>query len=299
MIDFLSLMLKPFVACMILVAIHVYLGMHVVRRGIIFVDLALAQVSALGATLGFLFGFGLESTESYLFAVGFTVLGAAIFALTRSRDPVVPQEALIGIVYAVSASAAILVLSRAPEGGEELKAIMVGNLLFVDWPEILKVLVLYSAISATHFLARSRLLLISEDPQEAYARGMHVHLWDFFFYATFGVVVTSAVQIVGVLLVFALLIAPAICGTFLGRTVLSRLVIACAAGVLTCTAGIAASYFWDLPTGATIVCAFGVTLLACGALRAILGRSGGEGPPVHARIAPETGADHGSTLNSA
>jgi zinc/manganese transport system permease protein len=270
MVDFLSLMLKPFVACLILVAIHVYLGMHVVRRGIIFVDLALAQVSALGATLGFLFGFGLESSQGYLFAVGFTILGAGIFTLTRSREQIVPQEALIGIVYAVSASAAILVLSRAPEGGEELKALLVGNLLFVDWPQILNVLILYSIISVLHYLARSRLLLISEDPAAAYAKGLNVHLWDFFFYATFGIVVTNAVQIVGVLLVFALLIAPAVCGVFLGRGVASRLLIAWVAGVATCTAGVAASYFWDLPTGATIVCAFGVTLLVCGGLRAAL-----------------------------
>jgi zinc/manganese transport system permease protein len=274
MTDFLELMFKPFVACLILVAIHVYLGMHVVRRGIIFVDLALAQVSALGATLGFLFGFGLESTQGYLFAVGFTVLGAAVFTFTRSRDQIVPQEALIGIVYAVSASAAILVLSRAPEGGEELRELMVGNLLFVDWPQIVNVLVLYSIIAVMHYAARSRLLLISENPSEAYARGIRVHMWDFFFYATFGVVVTNAVQIVGVLLVFTLLIAPAICGAFLGNSITSRLLIAWVAGVATCTGGVAGSYFWDLPTGATIVCAFGVTLLLCGGLRAIRSRAG-------------------------
>jgi zinc/manganese transport system permease protein len=282
MADFLSLMLKPFVACLILVAIHVYLGMHVVRRGIIFVDLALAQVSALGATLGFLFGFGLESTQGYLFAVGFTILGAAVFTLTRSREQVVPQEALIGIVYAVSASAAILVLSRAPEGGEELKSLLVGNLLFVDWPQIVTVLILYSIIAVLHFLARSRLLLISEDPAAAYARGMNVPWWDFFFYATFGIVVTNAVQIVGVLLVFALLIAPAVCGVFLGTGVVSRLAIAWAAGVITCVAGVAASYFWDLPTGATIVCAFGVTLLVCGGLRTVLRRESRAGAAVQA-----------------
>lgn len=269
MIDFLELMMKPFLACLILVAIHVYLGLHVVTRGVIFVDLALAQVSALGATVGFLLGFGLDSTASYAFALGFTLLGAIIFTLTRSRThaPLVPQEALIGIVYAIAASAAILVLSRAPEGGEELKAILVGNLLFVGWPEIVTVLVLYAVIAVLHYLARERLLLISERPQEAYGRGLRVRWWDFFFYATFGIVVTNAVQIAGVLLVFALLIAPAVCGIFLAHSVGGRLLVGWITGVLTCAAGIAASYYWDLPTGATIVCAFTVTILACAGLR--------------------------------
>ena len=267
MIDFLELMIKPFVACLILVGIHAYLGLHVVRRGVIFVDLALAQVSAFGATLGFLWGFGLDSIQGYLCALGFTLLGAVIFTLTRSRKAVVPQEALIGIVYAISAAAAILVLGRAPEGGEELKAILVGHLLFVDWPEILTILILYAAISIAHYFARTRLLLISDYPDEAFARGLHVRWWDFFFYATFGLVVTSAVQIVGVLLVFAFLIAPAVCGVFLADTVKTRLMVGWLTGVLTSTAGIAASFYWDLPTGATIVCAFGFTLVICAGLR--------------------------------
>ncbi len=274
MIDFLQLMYKPFIACMILVAIHVYLGMHVVRRGVIFVDLALAQVSALGATLGVIFGFEAASMQSYGMAVGFTILGAAVFTLTRSRKPVVPQEALIGLVYAVSASAAILVLSRAPEGGEELKEILVGSLLFVGWPEIAKVAVLYSVIAVAHYFARKKLFLISEHPQQAFDQGVHVRWWDFFFYATFGIVVRNAVQIAGVLMVFALLIAPAVCGVFLGKSIAGRLVIAWVAGVLTCVAGIFASYHWDLPTGAAIVCTFGVTILVCGALRAMLGVTG-------------------------
>ena len=269
MIDFLELMIKPFVACLILVGIHVYLGLHVVRRGVIFVDLALAQVSAFGATVGFLWGFGLDSIQSYICALGFTLLGAVIFTLTRSRKPVVPQEALIGIVYAISAAAAILVLSRAPEGGEELKAILVGHLLFVDWPEIVTILILYAAISIAHYFARSRLLLISDDPNEAFARGLRVRWWDFFFYATFGLVVTSAVQIVGVLLVFTFLIAPAVCGVFLADTVKTRLMVGWLTGMVTSTAGIAASFYWDLPTGATIVCAFGFTLVICAGLRAL------------------------------
>ncbi len=268
MLDMLELMLKPLIACVILVGIHAYLGLHVIKRGVIFVDLALAQVSALGATLGFLLGYGLESSQGYWFALGFTLLGAAVLSVTRSQKPLVPQEALIGTVYAISAAAAILILSRAPEGGEALKDILVGHLLFVEWSDIIKVFVLYSIVGMLHWFTRKPLLLISEDPEEAFAQGYRVRLWDFLFYGTFGVVVTSSVGIAGVLLVFTLLIVPSICGVYLADSNAGRLSVGWGVGLVTCCAGIYSSFHWDLPTGASVVCAFGVTLMLC----AIAGR---------------------------
>lgn len=261
MSGFLELMIAPFAACLILTGIHAYLGLHVIERGVIFVDLALAQVAALGATIGFLWGLDLHSTESYVIALAFTFIGAAIFAATRRRKPVVPQEALIGVVYAVAAAAVILVLSRAPEGGEELKALLVGHLLFVEWSEIAKIAFLYSLIGLIHWLVRKPLLLISQSPDRAFAKGYRVAWWDFLFYATFGFVVTSSVEMAGVLLVFSFLIVPAICGVLLAETIGRRLAVGWMAGTLTSIAGVVASYAWDLPTGATVVCAFGVTLL--------------------------------------
>lgn len=270
MTAFVELMVKPFIACLILTGIHAYLGLHVIQRGVIFVDLALAQVAAFGATVGFLWGFGLHSTASYLIALAFTFIGAAIFAATRLRKPVVPQEALIGIVYAVAAAASILVLSRAPEGGEELKGLLVGHLLFVGWPEIVKVFLLYSVVGIVHWAARKPLLDISQDPEGAFARGMRVRWWDFLFYATFGLVVTSSVELAGVLLVFSFLIAPAICGVLLANSIGARLLVGWVAGTVTSMAGVIASYAWDLPTGATVVCAFGVCLLICALFRMLL-----------------------------
>jgi zinc/manganese transport system permease protein len=270
MMDFVQLMLAPFAACLILTGIHAYLGLHVIEREVIFVDLALAQMAAFGATVGFLMGFGLHAHEGYLVSLGFTLAGAAVFAATRLRKPIVPQEALIGIVYAVSAAAAILVLSRAPEGGEELKALLVGHLLFVEWEEIVKVFFLYSAIGWLHWVVRKPLLAISQDPERAFARGLRVRWWDFLFYATFGFVVTSSVEMAGVLLVFSFLIVPAVCGVLLAKTIGGRLAVGWLTGTLTSVAGVAASYWWDLPTGATVVCAFGVCLLSCAALRRLI-----------------------------
>ena len=269
MSEFLQIMFQPFMACLILTGIHAYLGLHVIERGVIFVDLALAQVAAFGATAGFLWGFALHTNQNYFISLGFTLLGAATFAATRLRKPLVPQEALVGIVYAVAAAAAVLVLSRAPEGGEELKNLMVGHLLFVDWPEILKIFVLYTLVGIVHWLVRKPLLQISQNPDEAFAKGRHVRWWDFLFYATFGIVVTSSVELAGVLLVFSFLIVPSVCAVFLAKRIGARLLIGWLTGVLTSVAGVAASYFWDLPTGAAVVCAFGVCLILCSALRGI------------------------------
>lgn len=267
--EFLGLMVRPFVACVILTGIHAYLGLHVIEREVIFVDLALAQLAAFGATLGMLWGFDLHSTQSYLVALGFTLVGAGVFSATRLRKPIVPQEALIGIVYAISAAAAILVLSRAPEGGEELKALLVGHLLFVEWSEIETVFFLYSAVGIVHWVVRRQLLVISQDPERAFAKGLRVRWWDFLFYVTFGVVVTSSVEMAGVLLVFSFLIVPAVCGVLLARTIGQRLIVGWAVGMLTSVVGVWASYTWDLPTGATVVCAFGLALLASAGLRAL------------------------------
>ncbi len=265
--EFLHLMAAPFAACLVLTGIHAYLGLHVIERQVIFVDLALAQIAALGATVGFLFGFGLHSGASYLFALGFTFIGAVIFAATRFREEEVPHEAIIGVVYAVAAAAAILVLSRAPEGGEELKSLLVGHLLLVTWPEVAKVAAIYAVIGFLHWLARKPLLLISQKPKEAFDRGLPVRWWDFFFYVTFGFVVTSSVEMGGVLLVFSFLIVPSICGVLLGRGIAGRLWTGWGVGVLTSVLGIAASYYWDLPTGAAVVCAFGLVLLVTGVLK--------------------------------
>ena len=274
MTEFLSLMIKPFVACLILVGIHAYLGLHVIERGVIFVDLALAQIAALGATVGFAFGFGLHSGASYLTALSFTFIGAVIFSLTRFRKPVVPHEAIIGIVYAISASAVILVLSRAPEGGEELKSLLVGHLLFVDWDEIIKMGIIYGVIGFFHWWCRKPLLLISQNPHLAFENGLPVRWWDFFFYTTFGFVVTSSVEMAGVLLVFAFLVVPSVCAAWIFHTIGKRLAFGWILGVLTSIGGIIGSYVLDFPTGAMIVCTFGLTLLICAPIGSVLRQKG-------------------------
>ena len=260
---FIEIMATPFIACLILTGIHAYLGLHVIEREVIFVDLALAQVAALGATVGFLFGFNLHETGSYFFSLTFALTGAALFALSRLKQQIVPQEAIIGIVYAVSAAAAILCLSKAPDGGEELKALFVGHLLFVDWAEIVKIATLYSIIGIVHWIFRKQFLLISQSPDEAYASGLSVRAWDFLFYATFAFVVTSSTEVAGVLLVFSFLVVPAVCGALLAKSIRGRLAVGWMLGISASVIGMAGSYFLDLPTGAAVVCTFGFMLIGC------------------------------------
>jgi zinc/manganese transport system permease protein len=250
----------PFLACLVLTGIHAYLGLHVLARGVIFVDLALAQVAALGITVAFLAGHPIQSTAAYWYALVFTVGGALLFAVSRTRRPRIPQEAVIGIVYAVGAAAAVLVVDRAPQGSEHIKQLLVGSILTVTPAEVGTLAALYAGIGGLHWVIRRPLLEISLDPEAALARGRRVRWWDFVFYASFGVVVTSSVRIAGVLLVFAYLIVPAAAGALLAKSVAGRLLIGWALGVLVSLAGLAASFAWDLPTGATVVTTFGALL---------------------------------------
>ena len=259
--ELLALLWAPFLMCLVLTGIHAYLGVHVLSREVVFVDIALAQIAALGATAAFLLGWEADTWESYAFGLSATFLGALVLALTRSRRRHVSQEAVIGVVYAVSSAAAVLLSDRAAHGAEHVRAMLVGNLLAVRAPEVVEVAALYAVIGVFHWLCRRPFFLISTDPDTAYREGWRVRLWDFLFYASFGVVVTSSVRIAGVLLVFSYLIVPALAGIMLGRTIPAKLLIGWGFGTLVSVIGMVASAAFDLPTGATVVCAFGLTLV--------------------------------------
>jgi zinc/manganese transport system permease protein len=273
----LELLALPFLACLVLTAIHVYLGFHVLARGVIFVDLTLAQVAALGLTVAILAGHPVHSEAAYWYALAFAIAGGLLFALTRVPDERVPQEAIIGIVYAVSAGLAVLVVDRAPQGAEHIKQLLVGSILTVARDDVLALAALYAAIGAVHLAVRRPMLQLSLEPAAAAARP--VLWWDMLFYATFALVVTSSVRVAGVLLVFSYLVVPAAIGALLARSVAARLWIGWVVGAVVSAAGLAASWAWDLPTGAAIVSAFGaaIALVALGlglrrAVRAVRAR---------------------------
>jgi zinc/manganese transport system permease protein len=268
--EILPFLLMPFLASLILTGIHAYLGVHVVERGVIFVDLALAQIAALGAVVAILIGMDPHAGKTYWISLGFTFLGAAIFSLVRTRRAHIPQEAIIGIAYAVASATAILAMSKATGETEHLKDMLVGNILAVSGPEVAKTALLYGVIGLFHFIFRKKFLLISINPKEAAAQGISIRFWDFLFYASFGFVVTSSVAIAGVLLVFCYLIVPSVGAMLFADRIGRRLAIGWTMGTLVSALGVYLSVLVDLPTGATIVCTFGGVLILMFILHLIL-----------------------------
>jgi ABC-type Mn2+/Zn2+ transport systems, permease components len=198
------------------------------------------------------FSLDLESWTTFAIALAFTLTGAAIFSVTGKRTSQIPQEAVIGISYVVAAAAAVLLLSRAAEGDEEIKNMLVGNILLVTPREVWERFALFVAVGIFHFVFRRNFLLVSFDRDGAYQKGLRVRWWDFFFYAVFGLVVTSFVRIAGVLLVFSYLIVPAVCGINLAQRTVNRLLIGWFIALLGGIAGLFLSYWWDLPSGAAM-----------------------------------------------
>jgi len=327
----LGLLAAPFAACLLIAGLHCYMGLHVVRRGVIFVDLALAQLAALGAASALLLGpliFGeplhghlhaarlaahtvegtqgpaepqapnaegeahpgepahahmhapkvrawLEERLAYLLSLLFAFLGAALFALARFRDERVPHEAIIGIVFVVSAALAVLVLSRAPHGHERMEAMLVGSILFVGWHDVWRTFLLYLPLGLLHYAVRRRLLLISDDARAAEAAGVSVRCWDLLFYATFGLMVTQSVRLAGVLVVFSYLIIPAVCATMLVEGFGRRLIVGWVVALVVSVVGLGFSALKDMPTGPSLVAVFGTALVLCaGAYHLKVRRSG-------------------------
>ena len=254
----------PFVACLVLTGIHSYLGLHVVSRGVIFVDLALAQIAAMGATFAFLLGYPLGGNQAYFYSLLFALIGAAIFSVLRLREQQIPQEAIIGITFAVASATAILIADRAPQGAELVEAMLTGALLWVPRDKILQTALIYAAVGGFHWVFRDRFLTITLEPDRAETEGWNVRWWDFLFYASFGLVITSSVSIAGVLLVFSFLVIPAVIGMMFSQSIGGRLEIAWAAGTLVSMVGLTLSFQYDFPSGPAVVCTFGLALTLAG-----------------------------------
>jgi len=279
-----------FAASLILAGIHAYLGVHVVERGVIFVDLSLAQIAALGATIALLTPWSNGDPHApmvYWVSLAFTFMGAFIFSTIRSKRARIPQEAIIGICYAVASAASILAMSKATSESEHLKDMLVGNILAVSWPEVGKTALLYGAIGAFHYVFRHKFLAISMDPRRAEAEGISIRFWDFLFYASFGFVVTSSVAIAGVLLVFCYLVVPSVGAMLFADRIGTRLAIGWTMGTLVSALGCYCSVYFDTPTGATIVCTFGAVLVVMAVAKPLFFRAPKELP-----MAAEAKRDH-------
>src|SRR5215510_893438 len=267
-------MLAPFLACLILSITHVYFGIHVVARKVIFVDLALAQIAALGATYATTLGYDANNAGDALavalFSLAFTFVGAGLFAIARMRKERVPQEAFIGIVYAAASAAAVLILSKSPTGGEELKHMLVGDVLLVSMPTIVFDSILYSLVLIFHVIFRRKFLAISVDAEAAQAAGINIRAWDLVFYMSFGVLVTQSVSIAGVLLVFSYLVIPAVIAQMWRDSIVGRLVLGWTVALSASVAGILWSFYADYPTGPAVVMTLAAFLIVSGATYSVV-----------------------------
>ena len=261
----------PFVACLVITGIHTYLGLHVVSRGVIFVDLALAQIAAMGATFAFLLGYPPDGNKAYFYSLLFASIGAAIFSISRLKEQKIPQEAIIGITFAVASATTILIADRAPQGAEFVQSMLTGALLWTPREQILQTAAIYAAVGVFHWYFRDRFLTISLDPARAEAEGWNVRWWDFVFYASFGFVITRSVAIAGVLLVFSFLVIPSVIAMMFSRSISGRLAIGWASGALVSMVGLALSYRYDFPSGPAVVCTFGLALSLAATARYLMG----------------------------
>jgi zinc/manganese transport system permease protein len=270
-----ELLQQPFVQIglmisLVLAGIHAYLGFHVVSRGVIFVDLSLAQAAAFGYVVAIFAGVGEHSLAAYFISLGFTLMGALLVSQSRMKNDLVPHEAFIGIIYAGFAALSILFLAHHAEGMETVQAIANGSILTCTVTELITITLLYSAVGAFHFIFRRRFFLISQDRRKAYEQGINVPLWDFLFYATFGLIVTSSVHIAGVLLVFSLLVIPPVIGLFFARTSGKRLAIGWSVAVAGAIIGILGSLKMDMPTGPSIMVSLILMLVSAALVRLIV-----------------------------
>ena len=271
MIDALIFLGPALTICLVIASIHVYLGMHVLEREVIFVDLSLAQLAALGATVASLFTSDEEpGWQAHASALCFTIMGAALFAFTRRARKRISQEAIVGIVYAVASAVTVLVVSHSPHGAEHIKDILVGSLLNTTWTNVWQTAAAYVVLGALQLLLAKRFLAISWRPEEAENAIRHVELWDFGFYVLFGLIITISVRFAGILLVFSYLIVPAVITRLFSEHLIKRLFAGWGVAVVASALGLWASWTWDLPTGAAMVAAFGVVLALAGITRAVV-----------------------------
>jgi zinc/manganese transport system permease protein len=252
-------MFWPLIACVLLPWLFVYLGLHVLRRELIFVDIAMAQIASFGICAALLLRLAPEGATAFAVAFGFTLLAATLFSITGDRR--IPQEAIVAATYLLAAGAMMLLLHRASGGDEEIRKMLLGNISQVGPMEVWKCFGILVAVGVLHFVFRRSFLLVSFDRERALKKGLRIRWWDFLFYALFGLAVTSFVPVAGILLTFGYLLIPALCAIILSGTIGKRLIIGWLIALIGGVVGLFFSFWWDLPSGAAIVCTFGGLLI--------------------------------------
>ncbi len=275
-------MLAPLAACLTLVGIHGYFGIHVLKREIIFIDIAMAQIAALGGVVHILFpaemttAWGVAAYEThstagitYIFSLLLVTVAALMFASLKSEKLQIPLEALIGITFAVATTGAVIMIDKGAGGDVHVKEMLVGSILWVKWHHITTSFIVYSLIGLFHYIFRDKFMAISESYQKAREKGINVRLWDFLFYLSLGIVVMHSVKIGGILVVFAFLIIPASISVLFTDKWATRIIIAWVGGTIVTMCGLYFSWKADVPSGPSVILFLGVFLVLAIIARAL------------------------------
>lgn len=256
--------LPPLVACVLIVLINVYFGIHVIKREIIFIDIALASIAALGSATGIvLFHMDHEAHGfwPYIFSLGFISIASFAFTILRHKKIAIPLEAIIGIAYAVATTLTVIILDKGAGGDVHVHDMLVGSILWVSWLQVLKLAVTVALVGIFHIIFRKRFIMITDDFQNACRKLKNPRMWDFLFYFTFGLVVVEAVSMAGILTVFAFLILPASLSAFISGGWIAKLIAGWSAGIVASFIGLLLSLKLDVPSAPVIIVLLGILLV--------------------------------------
>lgn len=260
--DFITFMAAPALGCLVMSFIFTYFGIHVLKRGIVFIDLSMAQLAALGTTVAFSLNLEEHSFGTFLFSIGFVFLGASFFTIVRFMTPRISQEAVIGIVYVVAASLAVIVADHSPRAAEHIQHTLNGSILWLSWGEVLWLLTTFIALGAFLWATRNPFSECTDQANSKDPYTRQLGFWDFVFYLALGLAIVACIQTAGIFLIFTLLIIPAACAIQLYDSLGKQLLSGILMSILVCWTGLGLSFTFDLPTGPTLVCAFGITFMA-------------------------------------
>jgi len=250
----------------VVLILHTYMGLHIIRRGIIFCDLVLDQLAAFGVVVGIGLGVGYGTPLSYLLALTAVLIGCVLLAVLRPKEKRIPQEAVIGILYGMALVASLLLADKMSDGGAYFNKTLVGSMLWVSWPLVGTTIGVYVALVLLHYVFRRRFLLLTENPEDLPRRAW----WDFVFFLTQGIITILIVPVAGVLLAYGFLMIPAAIGTLFSRRWATALLVGWTSGLSACLLGIVYSYRTDSPYGPSLLLSMGLFFMLALLLRGLL-----------------------------
>jgi len=284
MLTNLQFIIAPLAACLVLLTLTSYFGVHVLKREIIFIDIALAQIAVLGSAVAIymehsfqmpevvIWNLNLSHVLAYAFSLLFCLGAAFVFTILKNPRIKTPIEAFIGIAYALATTAAVIILDKSAGADVHLHDMLTGVLLWTDWPQVLRLALVFAAIGAFHLVYHKKFTRLTACYQGLAEPIKKRKLWDFLFYATFGIMIIESVRIAGVLTVFAFLILPASVSALFATRWRNRILIGLLSGLIASVLGLHFSLTLDLTASPLIILFLGLILLLAIVFRQVAGK---------------------------